>query len=311
MTAADPMSTMSSFLAAIGTRLRPGAALCLLALLIPGAQAAAEPGRLLLARLEHMLDRMTVTAYQGATEIDEAAGSLKCDCSGLIGHVLRNLCPEAYLSVRGMEAPWRIRPQSVTFHETFTAAAEGRGNGRWLAVAKLMEVRPGDILAWRTETVVEGQSSGHVAMIASEPVVEKDGRVRFRVIDSTRSPHSNDTRTETSLGVGSGDMYFVMDGEGKPTGFHVRGDGPMSRHAFAFARVADLGDESPAALDAPADADYIGLTLAEAMALVGQRKLEARVIEEDGRVMPVAARLTGQRVNFVVQSGKVLRALRG
>ena len=281
---------------------------------LPLSAVAAEPqdpGQLLVTRLEKMLSQMTETTYQGATEINEETGSLKCDCSGLMGYVLRDLYPEAYLSVRGMEAQSRKRAQAVTFYETFTAAAEGRGNGRWQNIGKLMDIRPGDILAWRAEVIEEGQSSGHVAMVASEPVLEKDGRVRLRVIDSTRGPHSNDSRTADTLGVGSGDMYFTMDREGKPSGFYVRDGGPMSKHAFAFGRVVDMADETPAVVDSPADADFIGLTLDQANALAEKRKIQSRVIESDGQNMRVNMGLSGQRINFVVRSGKVIRALRG
>lgn len=277
----------------------------------PEGQTSSDPGSILVARLEKMLSGMKETAYQGATEINEATGSIKCDCSGLIGYVLRELYPEAYLSLRGMEAPWRIRPQSVTFYETFVAAAESKGNGRWKYIEKLSDLQPGDVLAWRTETIEEGKPSGHVAMVASEPVVEKDGRVRLRVIDSTRGRHSNDTRTEATLGVGSGDMYFVEDQSGRPTGFYVRDGGPLSQHAFAFARVVDLEDQIITDADLPDDADFIGLKLDEAKALAEKRKIESRVIDEDGQISPVAIRLTIQRINFVVRSGKVIRALRG
>jgi hypothetical protein len=276
-----------------------------------GSASSAEPGSQLAVRIEKMLSQMKETAYQGATEINEETGSLKCDCSGLVCYALRDMFPEAYLSVRGMEAQARVRPMSITFYETFAAAAAGKGNGRWQAVEKLMDIKPGDILAWRKDVIEEGESSGHTAMVAGKPVLEKDGRVRVRVIDSTRGPHSNDTRTETTLGVGSGDMYFTADRDGRPSGFYVRGDGPLSKLAFAFGRMVDLGDAASPVLDIPKDADFIGLDLTTAKDLASTRKLESRVIDQDGKVMPVTARLSGQRINFVLRAGKVIRALRG
>jgi hypothetical protein len=254
---------------------------------------------------------MNETAYQGATEINEETGSLKCDCSGLVCYALRDMFPEAYLSVRGMEAQDRVRPMSITFYETFAAAATGKGNGRWQAVEKLLDIKPGDVLAWRKDVIKEGESSGHTAMVASKPVVEKDGRVRIRVIDSTRGPHSNDTRTEKNLGVGSGDMYFTADRDGRPSGFYVRGDAPLQKLAFAFGRIVDLGDAASPVFEVPKDADFIGLGLTAAKDLASKRKLESRVIDQDGKVIPVPARFSGQRVNFVLRGGKVIRALRG
>jgi hypothetical protein len=107
------------------------------------AQNSTDPGTLLAARLEAMLSKMTGTVYQSNTEINEETGSLKCDCSGIIGHVLRDQFPEAYLFLWGMEAPWRARPIAVTYYETFAAAAAGGGNGRWRHVEKLMDIKPG------------------------------------------------------------------------------------------------------------------------------------------------------------------------
>lgn len=275
------------------------------------AKSHPEPGQLLAERLEKMLSTMTETAYQGTTEINEKTGSLKCDCSGLLSHVLRDQFPEAYLSLRGMEAQWRSRPLSVTFYETFAAAGDGKGNGRWRRIEKMMEVQRGDILAWRIKAIEEGQSTGHVGMVASEPSVQKDGRVRLRIIDSTRGPHSNDTRTEDSLGVGSGDMYFTVDPGGKPSGFHVRDGGRLSRNAFAFGRMVKLEDQISPVGDLPGDEEFIGLELKEAKALAAKRRIESRVIDEDGRTTPVSKRLTMQRINFVVRAGRVIRALRG
>ena len=276
---------------------------------------AAEPsnslGQEFAARMEKMVSGMKETAYQGATEINEDTGSLKCDCSGLMGHVLRQHFPEAYLSVRGMEGQDRRRPLAVTYYETFAAAGEGKGNGRWMEVKNIMEVQPGDLLGWRKDTIEQGQSTGHVGMVASAPIVEKDGRVRLRILDSTRGPHSNDTRTEATLGVGSGDMFFTVDRSGKATGFYVRDGGPLSTNAFAFGRMVDLGEQASKVADVPGDADFEGLDLKAAVALAAKRKIQTRVISEDGRITPVVMGHTLGRINFVVLGGKVIRALRG
>ncbi len=85
----------------------------------------------------------------------------------------------------------------------------------------MMDVRPGDILAWRKTDIEQGVSSGHTLMIASLPEEERDDRIRVRVIDSTRKPHANDTRPSGTLGVGAGDMWFTTDRDGEPIGFFV------------------------------------------------------------------------------------------
>ncbi|MCX6855730.1 MAG: hypothetical protein NTV80_12595 [Verrucomicrobia bacterium] len=276
-----------------------------------GSASSAEPGQLFAERLESMVSRMTETTYQAQTEINEETGSLKCDCSGLMSHVLRHHFPEAYLSVRGMEGQDRKRPLAVTFYETFAAAGEGKGNGRWMQVQNIMEVRPGDLLAWRKDTIEQGESSGHVGMVASAPIVEKDGRVRLRIIDSTRGPHTNDLRTAESLGVGSGDMFFPVDQKGKVTGFYVRDGGPRSTNALAFGRMVDLAEQTSEVADMPGDEKFTGLDLKAAEALADKRKIQSRVISQDGRSIPVVMAHTPGRINFVVLKGKVIRALRG
>jgi CHAP domain len=274
------------------------------------AQVASNPGCQLVARLDLMLSRMKDTAYEHTTAINEETGSLKCDCSGLVGYVLRDQFPEAYLSLRGKEASWRGRPLAVTFYETFTAAEAKKSNGRWHHVAKLMDVKPGDILAWRKDELKKGRTTGHVAVVSGVPMLEKDGRVRLRVIDSTNNPHSNDTRPAKTSGVGSGDIYFTMDQEGRPSGFYVR-NGILSQQALAFARLVDLGNAASSVFDEPTDTDFIGLDLAAAHALASKQKLESRVIAQDGKVISISARFRHQRVNFVLRTGKVIRALRG
>jgi hypothetical protein len=88
---------------------------------------------------EEVLENMKETLYQAKTEIDEEAGSLRCDCSGFIGCVLSNYFPEAYLSLRGTESPWRTRPYSVTYYETFVSSGdEGSGTGGWRRISRMM-----------------------------------------------------------------------------------------------------------------------------------------------------------------------------
>ncbi|TWU07439.1 hypothetical protein [Stieleria varia] len=80
-------------------------------------------------RMEALLGSLTKTGYQHTTQIDEAKGQVNCDCSGLVGFVLRHTYPEAYVSLRGDEAPWRKHPLSVTYFETFMVDTEGECMG--------------------------------------------------------------------------------------------------------------------------------------------------------------------------------------
>ena len=174
------------------------APVCLTVILLAPVQAQQKEdessGAQLAQRLEAMLEKMDSTLYQARTEIDEKTGSYKCDCSGLVCYLLRSDFPVAYKQLDGIESPWRARPFSVTFYETFVRAGEEKLDG-WSRVRKLMDARPGDVLAGRKRKIQKGVSTGHTMVIASKPMREKDGRVRVRVIDSTRKIHAQDSRT--------------------------------------------------------------------------------------------------------------------
>jgi len=187
-----------------------------------------SPGSKMAMRLEAMLGKMESTQYQARTEIDEKKNSYKCDCSGLVCYLLRSDFPIAYQQLDGVESPWRARPFSVTFYETFIRAGKTKVDG-WERINKLMEARPGDVLSWRKKKITKGVSTGHTLVIAGVPKMEKDGRVRVRVIDSTRKIHAEDSRPEGTNGVGAGIMWFEVDDVGAPVRLYVDGSGKRSQ----------------------------------------------------------------------------------
>jgi hypothetical protein len=52
-----------------------------------GGGSKNEPGARFAARIEAMLASIKETSYQATTEIDESSGSVKCDCSDLVGFI--------------------------------------------------------------------------------------------------------------------------------------------------------------------------------------------------------------------------------
>jgi len=187
-----------------------------------------SPGSKMAMRLEAMLGKMEFTQYQARTEIDEKSNSYKCDCSGLVCYLLRSDFPIAYQQLDGIESPWRARPFSVTFYETFIRAGKTKVEG-WERIYKMMDARPGDVLAWRKKKITKGVSTGHTLVIAGKPKMERDGRVRVRVIDSTRKVHAVDSRPEGGNGVGAGIMWFEVDDAGKPVRLFIDDSGKRSQ----------------------------------------------------------------------------------
>ncbi|MFT6863359.1 MAG: hypothetical protein ACJAVK_001920 [Akkermansiaceae bacterium] len=272
--------------------------------------------------MEGLLRDLKVTRYQSKTVVDHATGTFKGNCSGLIGYVLRRRFPEAYLSVRGMWAPWRARPLAVTYYETFVSVGkEGHSKPAWKRVRKMVEVKPGDIIAWRKLSITQGLNTGHICMIAGKPVVEKDGRVRVRVIDSTSGRHFNDTRKPGTNGVGAGEMWFSINAAGEPDGYWMHEKSKRSKtHKIAIGRIVPVffsaalqpqPKKDGQVVTGAFDADYLGQTEAGAAEIAMKRKVKFRVIERDGVSLPVTHEITEKRVNFVIKRGKILRTLRG
>ena len=198
-----------------------GVATVLLVVSSPGrADETDAAGRQFLRRVESVVLSLKETGYKHSTRIDAVAGVFYCDCSGFLGYFLQKEFPEAFAALRGEEAPWRSRPLAVTFYETFFRAGGEKVPG-WSQVKTLALAKPGDFVAWRKARLEQGTTTGHVLIMASDPVREEDGRYRVRVIDSTRRLHADDTRAAGSNGVGSGTMWFAVDESGKPTQYYV------------------------------------------------------------------------------------------
>ena len=266
--------------------------------------ATKEPGAQFAARIETLLESLKETEYQHLTEIDESKGSVKCDCSGLVGFILRHEFPEAYVSLKGDEAQWRKRPVSVTYHETFMEAGE-TGTGPWQQVTKLMDAVPGDVLAWRKKYLKAGSITGHTCMIAGKPEKLGDGKVRVRLIDSTRSPHKNDTRPDGKTGMGAGYKTFVVDNKGKCVGYLV--GKRLVKARIAVGRIVQATSDTSHANDV----DFIGMSTTKAIERANQVGRSWRIIRKDGKPEPTKWLIRDERLNFVIENGKVIRVLRG
>ncbi|MEJ6636663.1 MAG: hypothetical protein QNL77_13215 [Akkermansiaceae bacterium] len=261
--------------------------------------------------LEAFFTEMKETTYQHKTEIDEKSGVWKCDCSGLIGHILRQNFPEAYLHVDGPSLPGRIRPLSVNYCETFIRAGKKEGqNHPWKQITQVKDLQPGDILAWKNTKIVKGKSTGHTLMIAGLPKLDKNDFYRIRIIDSTTAPHANDTRTKKSNGVGAGEIWLSADKDGKLKGYKNNAQKSLvTKNTIAVGRLRKItGPATPLLLE---DHDYLQLDTEAARLLAKKRDLKSRVISEDLKTHSVTRKIEKKRINFVIVKGKVTRVIRG
>ncbi|MFK7910424.1 MAG: hypothetical protein AB8F34_07450 [Akkermansiaceae bacterium] len=271
---------------------------------------ASSAGARFSAKLEEMLASLKSSRYQHRTDIDVLAGRFNCDCSGLLGYVLSNSFPEAFLALKGDLAPWKSRPLAATFYQTFDRVGE-HGNGLWQRVPRLIDVRPGDLIAWRKPELEKGKSTGHVCMVAGFPLIEEDGRIRIRVIDSTNKPHENDTRRDEKNGFGAGEMWFKVNNKGRPVAYISRKGGKQIGSNLILIGRLQSGKKIAVTPNA-ADRDFIGLDEKEAAKLAKQRGLTWRIISRNGVTSPVSLfRQRTKRLNFVLEQGKVERVRRG
>lgn len=256
-----------------------------------------KPGSVFASRVEKLLAGTKQTSYQHTTKIDEENGTVHCDCSGLIGFVLRQEFPEAYLSLRGDESPWRLRPLAVTYYETFLEVGENSEQAEWHQVKTLMDAVAGDVIAWRKPTIERGSTTGHVLMVAGQPKVVADGLVRVRIIDSTRN--------STRQGFGEGFKTFTVNKSGKPTGYIV---GKKQRTALiAIGRI----NRSKEPTTDPQDAKFVGKDIEAVNQIAKTLQLKTRIVRQNQTPKTVPWKIDPKRLNFVVEAGKVIRVLRG
>ena len=199
--------------------------------------AAAAESSPVHAEARRILAQMKDTRYSHTTRVDEAEGTYELDCSGLATILLKAAAPRSLAAVP--HAARRKRPLAFEFHDAFAAApADETKAAGWRRVERLADARPGDLIAWRRQEIIPGESTGHVAILDAAPVREDDGQFRVVVIDSTGKPHGDDTRKEGATGVGRGTMWFTVDAAGRPAAFRWRArDGALNRPPLAIGRA--------------------------------------------------------------------------
>jgi len=191
-------------------------------LLCAGADAPStpeSPSQKIIEDARRILAEMKESHYSHETHVDESTGTYDVDCSGLLCYVLRQVAPE-HLAVVPSSKRHR-RPLALQFYETFTAAStESAGTNGWRQIVRLADARPGDVFVWRLEHQEAGRDTGHVMIVDDGPVEDGANVFRVRIIDSCESPHSHDTRASGTTGIGRGTMWFVVDNDGHPIGYH-------------------------------------------------------------------------------------------
>jgi hypothetical protein len=200
--------------------------------------AAETPEAKVLAEARRIVADAKESHYQHETHVDQAAGIYDVDCSGFLCVILKDVLPKHYEAVPAGKG--HARPLALQFYEFFTAAGE-KGDKGWKEIKQLKHAKPGDVLVWRLEEQVKGKDTGHVMIVDEAPVEDGKGIYRVVVLDSNLSPHADDTRKEGQTGVGKGTMWFVVDEEGKPVGYHWKlKNGKLHDMQIAIGRAVEI-----------------------------------------------------------------------
>jgi len=175
------------------------------------------------AEVSRELANKTSATYSHTTYVDEAAGVYDFDCSGFLGYALGRAVPTAWSE---LVTATESRPLAKDF-ESFFASFFGT-KGSWSHVQRVMDLVPGDVIAWLEPSTVVSRNTGHALIVMGAPhaSASRSDEVIVPIADATSTPHgSADPRTAAgATGLGTADIGLVIDGSGAPTGYYWSGD---------------------------------------------------------------------------------------
>ena len=99
---------------------------------------------------------------------------------------------------------------------------------------------PGDLFVFRRSAVSTSKVTGHIGILLEAPrPLADDPRVYVaRIVDSTRTPHGDDTRVDDpDGGFGYGTMVFVTDATGETIAYGWQGLRSHRHHHYLPTRV--------------------------------------------------------------------------
>ena len=179
-----------------------------------------ESGASLVAEADRELHAMRTSAYEHHTAIDESTGSFLYDCSGFVDYALRNAAPRAFAELT--QATVR-RPLAKHLEGFFASIPPGTTRGHWMRVAKVSDLRPGDIIAWLQPPDSSSKNTGHTLVVHGplRPDDTAPGAFLVPVVDSTALKHgSQDSRAASDgTGLGTGSIVLLGDASGAPRAF--------------------------------------------------------------------------------------------
>lgn len=198
--------------------------------------APAKPGvELLLQEATRQVTVMKVSAYEHTTSVDEASGTFKYDCSGFLGYALSRVLPAQLAAVKTFGGV--TRPLAKHYHDFFASIAPGATKSGWSSVARAIDVRAGDVVAWLTPADLVTTNTGHVMVVTGAPTInpKRADEIIIPITDSTSSFHGPaDTRYPSAHGLGRGSIGILVDAAGKPVRYRWTGGYSTKEYSTAI-----------------------------------------------------------------------------
>jgi hypothetical protein len=181
------------------------------------------------------------TKYQHKAYIDEATGTYYVDCSDYASYVLGRVAKH-HLDMIPRESWWPV-PRAYKYYDYFQSLPSASGG--WRKIEQVMQVRRGDIIAWKSPGPVQkDHDTGHVFVVAETPSAVDLQTFAVRAYDSSNLKHYDDSRVQENNtmhdGVGIGTIHFQIDANGRPKAFQFGPGDHFHEYPIAIGRVETI-----------------------------------------------------------------------
>lgn len=154
--------------------------------------------------VRNTVESIHYTTYKlGGTRIEPSRGIYVVDCSSYVDHILKTIYPRSYSSL----AVWSgtQKPTTNDFYQYFRNLSDN--SQHWNSIDDAEELRPGDILVFRSKNRMGEETGGHVMIVMDKPV-RNGNALLLRIADAAPARHSRDTRMPHASGIGIGSMLL-------------------------------------------------------------------------------------------------------
>jgi hypothetical protein len=166
----------------------------------------------------------TATSYYShSTYMNEETNTRRTDCSGFVDYAIRRVLPEAYDKVPHPDTQRPLANDWYKYLKERYQTASTQESIRWREIIHVRDLMPGDLVVWLRPENVSGDNTGHIMVVAAKPTTGRPSEWLVRIVDSTTSPHANDTRGTTRTGIGSGTIGLKVDSWDRPIAYWWRG----------------------------------------------------------------------------------------